>query len=143
MKKLILCLSVFALVFTSCSSDDDSSPAQDQLIGTWNYYKYFENGDELPLEPCESEETIVFSANGDLSFADYIDNAGACEIDEAATGTWANLGSGSYSITIFGFTSTEDITFEGNTFYFEYTDDNGTLTDPSDDIVYREVYIRQ
>jgi len=143
MKKLILCLSVFALVFTSCSSDDDSSPSQDPLIGTWNYYKYFENEVELPLEPCESEETIVFSANGDLSFTDYIDNAGACEIDEATTGTWANLGSGSYSITIFGFTSTEDITFEGNTFYFEYTDDNGTPTDPSDDIVYRDVYIRQ
>jgi hypothetical protein len=128
---------------SSCSSDDDSSSSQDPLIGTWKVFKYFENGVEVPLEPCESEETIVFSANGDLSFTDYIDNAGACEIDEATTGTWANVGSGSYSITIFGFTSTEDITFEGNTFYIEDIDDNGTPADPSDDIVYRDVYMKQ
>ena len=143
MKKLILCLSALAIVFTSCSSDDDSSSSQDPLIGTWKVFKYFENGVEVPLEPCENEETLVFSANGDLSFTDYIDNAGTCEIDESATGTWTNLGSGSYSTTLFGFTSTEEITFEGNTFYIEDNDDNGTPTDPSDDIVYRDVYIKQ
>ena len=143
MKKLILCLSALAFVLTSCSSDDDSSSSQDPLIGTWKVFKYFENGVEVPLEPCENEETLVFTANGDLSITDYIDNAGTCEIDEAAAGTWTNLSSGSYSTTILGETFTVEITFEGNTFYIEDNDDNGTPTDPSDDIVYRDVYIRQ
>ena len=143
MKKLILCLSALAFVLTSCSSDDDSSSSQDPLIGTWKVFKYFENGVEVPLEPCENEETLVFSANGDLSITDYIDNAGACEIDEAASGTWTNISSGSYSTTIFGDTFTVEITFEGNTFYIEDNDDNGTPTDPSDDIVYRDVYMKQ
>lgn len=143
MKKLILCLSALAFVFTSCSSDDDSSSSQDPLIGTWKVFKYFENGVEVPLEPCENEETLVFSANGDLSITDYIDNAGACEIDVATSGTWTNISSGSYSTTIFGDTFTVEITFEGNTFYIEDNDDNGTPTDPSDDIVYRDVYMKQ
>ena len=143
MKKLILLLSVFALVFTSCSSDDDSSSSQDQLIGTWKYYKYFENGVEETLEPCENQDTSVFSANGDFSGSFYIDNAGTCELDETLTGTWNNEGNGSYSITEGGFTDTEQITFESNTFYFEDTWDNGTPADTSDDIVYRDVFIRQ
>lgn len=144
MKKLILLLTAFTFVFTSCSSDDDNTPSQDPLIGAWNYYKYFENGVEEPLDPCETDETFVVLADGTFS-AEYFDEVtvGSCESAGAFNGTWENLGSGTYALTSSGFTDEEDVTFDGNTFYFEDTYDNGTPGDTSDDIVYRDVYIRQ
>jgi len=47
MKKLLL-LFVTALTVMACSSDDDTPPpTQDPIIGTWKYFKYFENGVEM------------------------------------------------------------------------------------------------
>ncbi len=142
MKKLILLLTAFTFVFTSCSSDDDSSSSQDRLIGAWNYYKFFENGVERPLDPCETDETFDVLADGTFSAEYFEDNAGTCELVETNSGTWENLGSGTYSITQSGFTDEQDVTFDGSTFYIEDTDDNGTPADTSDDIVYRDVYIK-
>ena len=143
MKKLILFLSVFALVFTSCSSDDDSGSGQDPFIGTWKYFKYIQNGVEQTLDSCDIEETLVVAANGDYMASFYYEIDGNCELDEAVSGTWQNVGNSSYALTIEGFTYTEQVTFEGNTFYYDYIDDNGTPDDTSDDITEREVYIKQ
>ena len=35
MKKVFLLLSVFALVFASCSSNDDDDASIDPIVGTW------------------------------------------------------------------------------------------------------------
>lgn len=145
MKKIILLLSVFALVLTSCSSDDDddSSSPQDPLVGAWKYYKYLENDVEQVLDLCDIEETLVVTANGIITLTEYEEDAGGCVIDETISGTWENLGSGSYSFTISAGTFVEMVFFQGNTFYFQYVEDNGTPGDTSDDVVEKDVYIRQ
>ncbi|MCF6294413.1 MAG: lipocalin family protein [Flavobacteriaceae bacterium] len=132
MKKLILLFSVFALMLTSCNKDNDT-PSQDSFIGTWTYYKSFENDVEIELSDCDLQDTIQVNADGTFSFSDYDDFAGPCELDFSGTGTWENVGDGNYSTTIDGETSVVNLTFEGNTFYFEEVDE---------DITYREVYIR-
>ena len=133
MKKLILLLSVFALVLTSCSSDDDDS-SQDPFIGTWKYSQYFEDGVEIPLEDCEDLTTVVISSNGTFSTNSYWDFGTGCEVDYTATGTWENLGSGAYSTTESGDTYVQQVGFSGNTMYFEETDGG---------VVYKDVFVRQ
>lgn len=132
MKKLILLLSVFALVFTSCGSDDDSS--QDSFIGTWKYSQYFEDGVEYPLEDCEDLTTIVISSNGTYSVTTYDDLGNGCEVDYTGSGTWDNLGNGTYSTTEDGETYVQQVEFSGNTMSFEEVE-NG--------VTYRDVFIRQ
>ena len=124
----------------ACPSDDDTPPiAQDSIIGTWKLLESFENGAQESLEPCELESTLVFLANGDFSSQFYEEGVqtGDCELDETATGTWANAGN-LYSITIDGDTETEIVTFQGNTFYTEETEIDGGET-----FVYKDVFIKQ
>ena len=144
MKKLILLLSVCTLVFTSCGSDDDASSSQDQIVGTWKYFKYLENGVEQPLEPCETEETTVYSADGTASVVFYdLDANDDCVASFTFSGVWENVGNGSYSFSANGDSVIEELIFDGNTYYYEYIYDNDTPEDTSDDIVERDVYIRQ
>ena len=133
MRKLVLLLSVFALVFTSCSSDDDGG-SQDSFVGTWKYYKYYEDGVEIPLEDCEDLTTLVITSNGAFSTSIYDDIGNGCELEYTATGTWENVGSGLYSTTTEGDTYVQQVEFSGNTMYFEETE-NG--------VTYRDVFIRQ
>lgn len=134
MKKLGLLLIAVAFIFTSCNNDDDSS-SQDPLIGSWNYFKYFENGVEQPLFPCEAEGTLVVSANGTYVFTYFTENVdGDCVQDgDVEVGTWENIGNGNYIMGFEGAQITQQIFFEGNTFYFENVDG---------EITYRDVYIR-
>ncbi|MEZ4793163.1 MAG: lipocalin family protein [Gelidibacter sp.] len=126
MKKIILLLSVCTLMLTSCNKDDDNSSSQDLLIGTWKFYKYFENNIEIPLEACENEQTLGINANGTYTFTDYIEVGNTCEIDEALTGTWRNAGNGVYVLDEETDAFTLSITFEGNTFFYTITYNNGT-----------------
>ena len=143
MKKLILPFSILALVFTSCSSDDDATVStQDQFIGTWSYYKSFENGVEEELTECDEQGTLVISADGVFTSTFYDDYNGPCESDETSIGTWENSGNGNYSITFDGESNIIAIVFEDNTFYTEDVDDYGTPDDTSDDVTYKDVYIR-
>ncbi len=132
MKKLILLFSVFTLILTSCSSDDDTTP-QDPFIGTWTYYKLFENDVEVELSDCTLQDTIQVNANGTIVFSYYEDFNNPCELVGTDNATWENVGAGNYSTTFEGETFVENLTFEGNIFYFE--DIDGEFT-------YREVYIR-
>jgi hypothetical protein len=143
-KNLVL-VCIVALTAMACPSDDDNpGPTQDPLVGTWKYFKYFENGVEQTLDPCDTEETFVYAIDGTAVVTYYdLDGNGACVLDETFNGTWANVGNGNYSFTANGFTDTENIIFEGNTHYFEYVYDNGTPDDTSDDIIERDVYIKQ
>ncbi|MBU2922649.1 lipocalin family protein [Winogradskyella psychrotolerans] len=134
MKKIILLLSVFVLVFTSCSSDDDGG-SQDPFVGTWKYYKYYEDGVELSVEDCDELTTIVVSSNETYTTTIYEDYGSGCELDYVSSGTWDNLGAGLYSTTDEdGGAYVQEIGFEGNTMYFEETDGG---------VVYKDVFIRQ
>ena len=138
MKKLILLLSVFALTFTSCSNDDDSPPpVNTSIVGTWKFFKSFENGVEETLELCDLEQTLMFSENGTLNVTPYEEINGVCEAIGDIDGSWSNENT-IYSITILGMTESQEIIVEGNTFYIETTEGSGT-----NQITYKEVYLRQ
>jgi len=138
MKKLVLLLSVCALMLTSCNSDDDSG-SQDLILGTWTYHKLFIDDVEAQLTACDMQETFVFNENGTYSYAYYELIQGVCELEESDSGTWANDGNSIYTLSINGQTASEDITFEDNMFYFEYAE----IGDPADPVLvtYKEVYI--
>jgi len=128
-----------AFTFTSCGNDDDGGN-QDRLIGIWTLENIFENGIEDPeLTDCDRQETFSFDADGTAENKIYYqeDEDGPCVLDETETGTWENDGDGSYILTSEFGSFSVDITFEGNTFYFEdvYTDEGMTFTD-------RYVYIK-
>jgi hypothetical protein len=139
MKKLILFLSVLVLVVTSCSRNDDSG-SQDSIIGTWTHHKLFINGVEESLTSCEMQETFTFSGNGTVSYKYYEVIQGNCELEESTSGSWTNEGNSIYKLTIEGESSSQELTFENNTFYFEFSD----VINPLDPVfaTYREVYIR-
>ena len=143
MKKLFII--PMALLLFACPSDDDVPQlTQDQVIGTWKYSAYIEDGQAQPLDPCETEETLVFSVNGNfnaMSFEENID--GNCILEYEASGTWVNIGSNNYVLTIDGGDNTEELFFEANTFYLQYIDDYGTPNDTSDDVTVRDVYTKQ
>ena len=138
MKKLSLLLCALSIIFSSCSSDDDSG-SQDPIVGTWTFHQFFEDGVQQSITACEMQETFTFSSNGTTFYEFYEDTQGACELEESINGTWSSEGN-VYTLTVAGESSSEEITFEGNTFYFEYTE----FPDPTDPVpvTYREVYIR-
>ena len=127
MKKLVLLLSVLALVLTSCRSDEDNSNdlSQELLIGTWTYFKTFEDGVEIVLSDCEKQETQVFNTDGTFTITEYDDFDGPCVLDGTFSGTWVNSGDGIYTVTAFGQTFSQAITFEGNTYSVVYAEDDG------------------
>lgn len=143
MKKLLL-LNVIALTVMACPNDDDGNdPNENQFIGTWKYFMYIENDVEETLDPCEDDVTLIVNADGTLSVETFNLIDGNCETEDFQNGTWSNPNGNTYSITTSGETDTNEIVFESNTFYIEYADDNGTPTDTTDDIVSRDVFIRQ
>ena len=139
MKNLILLLSIFMFVFTSCNSDDDAG-SQDPIIGTWTYHKLIIDDVEEPLSACEMQETFIFSSDGTVYYEYFEIIAGNCELEESVTGTWSNNGNGNYTNVVEGSSSSQDVSFEGNTFYFEYSD----ALNPLDPVlvVHREVFIK-
>ena len=140
MKKLLLLLSVFALVLTSCSNDDDddnNDSSQELLIGTWTYYKAFEDGVEIVLSDCEKQETQVFNTDGTFSITEFDDFDGPCVPDGTFSGTWVNSGNGIYTVTAFGQTFSQAITFDGDTYSVVYIEDDGVGM-----IEYIDTYIR-
>jgi len=139
MKKSLLLLSVFAIIFTSCNNDDDSPPPTiDPIIGIWTYHKSFINDVEQILTDCETEATLNFNSNGSYSYAFYEVTSGVCQLEESLSGTWTNAQDGMYTITLEGEATTGPVTFENNTFFIVTTEINQGLA-----IVYKEVYIKQ
>jgi hypothetical protein len=138
MKKLLLLLSVLSLVLTSCSSDDDNNDSsQELLIGTWTYFKAFEDGVEIVLSDCEKQETQVFNIDGTFSITEFDDFDGPCVQDGTFSGTWVNSGNGNYTVTAFGQTFSQAITFDGDTYSVVYLEDDG-----SGIIEYIDTYIK-
>ena len=140
MKKLTLMLCALTFIISSCSSDDDSSSGQDPIIGTWNLHQRFTNDVEEVLTSCQKQETFTFSSDGSAQYEYYEINNENCVLEESFTATWSNEGNNNYDLTAFGETSTQNINFEGNTFYYEFTDSDDDI-DPVFNTI-REVYIK-
>lgn len=135
MKKLILLFSVLALTVSSCSSDDDVATVQESFVGTWKFYKAFEDGIEVMFDACDYEDTVIVDGNGTFISNGYEANVeGGCDLSYTETGTWISLGNSMYSLTSDGETYTEEIKFEENRMYFD---------EVYEDVLYREVYLKQ
>ena len=142
MKSLkLLLLGIFATTFMACPSDDDTPPpTPNTIVGTWKFFKSFENGVEDTLDLCDTEETLIFGLDGEFSGLYYDDLNGTCLLEDTITGTWTRVGS-IYSITTEGETESEEFIFEdSNTFSVEYTE---TDAPGGPSITYKEIYKRQ
>lgn len=133
MKNRILLFSTLIFILIACSSDDNSQSI-DPLIGTWTFYKSFDDDLEISSEFCDLKDTLIVNADGSSSFTVYTsESLDVCKILDSDIGTWENNEDGSYTFVFGEVTSILEITFEGNTFYFE---EDGGLS------IYREVYLR-
>lgn len=115
--------------FMSCTNNSDPV---DQLIGTWTLHQVFTDGIEGTVNDCAKRDLLEVLASGMYNSESYDDGSGTCQLFDTRTGTWENLGSGSYRFMSNGESSTVNITFEGNTFSVIEIDGNTT---------YRDVYI--
>jgi hypothetical protein len=135
MKKIIISI-VFALVsginFTSCSSDDDSTPSA-SIIGKWNYSTMSTtiNGVTSPEidwdgnEPGCPKDYVEFKTGGVLSEGDYLGSN--CELN-TFSGTWSQNGN---TITITEgpiSLSAELVTVTSSMLKFKATESNNGVT---------------
>ena len=133
MKNLALFLCVLTLSLSSCGNDDDgNNSSQDSLIGSWELFQTFINGDEVTLDICELMQTIIVKSDGTFTVESFEDNGSSCVSDGISNGIWENLGNNSYKITSDIGTEDEDaftatFTFENNTFSIELVEGSDTL----------------
>lgn len=151
MKKITLILVAFILAFSSCSKEDDNgNKVIDPLVGTWKSHKYLQNGEEQQLDICSHQDLQIYKEDGTCSLSFFEEVNGNCETvgnNEGVWvyGKWTNDGNNVYSVKWNDEEEsiTRSYTFENNTFHFEYVNDKGTPDDSSDDIIEKEVYIKQ
>ena len=90
MKKVMFLVMVAVMPFISCSSDDDSSGGQDQLVGKWRESKSTEksyvDGEFVETEVTETTDKdyfeVEFKADGTFSefyFESYLSNGDSGE----------------------------------------------------------------
>ena len=138
MKKLLVILCAFALISSSCSSDDDNKPSQDPFIGTWKFLKYVDNGVEEFAKDCDAEETLEISVDGRFRLKQFDEDAnGNCVFDYEESFTWENRGDGNYAITNDDGTFVEQFVFEANFLILTYT-----YIENGEAFIEEEVYVR-
>ncbi|MBZ9629807.1 hypothetical protein LB465_03365 [Salegentibacter sp. LM13S] len=103
MKNLLLLL--LAILFYSCSSEDEPS---NQIVGSWQYQgitEFTEEGETIERDPapCTENTIITFSNNGSFKSVEYTldGGTGACIINEFATSDdlhWEEISDGTYKI---------------------------------------------
>ncbi|WP_299112250.1 lipocalin family protein [uncultured Winogradskyella sp.] len=63
MKKLNLILGILiGIIIFSCSSDDDNSN-QDEIIGVWNLMSIENQGNDITVVDCQTQQNIVYNSN--------------------------------------------------------------------------------
>jgi len=138
-KLLLLCIAAFTLM--ACPAEDDTPPQANEtsIIGTWKFLESFENEVRDENDLCDTEKTLIYTANEDFSSMTYDDEstAGTCELVFSANGTWTKAGN-TLSMTSEDETEIWQIIFIGDTFSYEQTD-----TEDGETIVYRDVFIKQ
>jgi len=126
MKKLMLFIGVFiaAIVFNSCSSNDDNDlQANDKIVGKWRLSELYIDNIDQQVNECEKKMTIEVFDNGTYIEKDYEYNdlLTECMLYDQVNGTWENLGNSTYKMSGLD-TKSVKVTFDGNTFIAEYTE---------------------
>src|SRR5690606_32347369 len=110
MKKAMFLIMVAVMPFISCSSDDDSSGGQDQLVGKWRKSK------EIVKRYVDDE--LIASEDNPASETDYL------EMDLKADGTFTKINSYSYQengeLVVETLTDSGIYTVSGNEIVFLY-----------------------
>ena len=109
MKKIILLLAMFVLIFPfGCSNDNDDEPKQDPIIGDWKTVKeveVYKNGNEEVYFPtaCEAKNRSTFREDGTFSTTGYpeSDDANCEELvgNLYLSGTWVKVANSKYQFT--------------------------------------------
>ena len=77
MKKLLLLLSAFTLLFISCEEEENTNDENNSLEGTWLYTSRTVDGEAREIEECETNDTITFN-NGTFTanygYEEYVYN---------------------------------------------------------------------
>ncbi|AOW20729.1 lipocalin-like domain-containing protein [Urechidicola croceus] len=119
--KLFCGILIGLMIFSSCSSDDDSNSDSTSIVGIWKPIKEVDvcsTGSEetYDFSICEQKSRVTFSSNETLNITDFDDNTGDCLEDYNENGTWSLTGD-NLSVTLNGETN--------NPTFFELT--NNTL----------------
>ena len=133
MKKLLLLLATFTLLFISCEKDDENA----SLENTWKLTSVSEDGESYSLDDCELQSFAIFSGSNFSSTFYYAEETYNTETDEweltgecesaSTTGTYTTSGN---TITIIydEGTSTVNFSISGNTLTISKTETE-TYTD--------------
>ena len=134
MKKTILILTVvFTAFLSSCKKDEETTPTQDPVIGTWKLDRRTSGGVESNLNDCEKTSTAAFTEDT-VTFTWYSEETvggnTSCNQSDITNFTWENLGNSNYKFTE---SSTNEITntiitFGQNTIIIDVSDEEVVLT---------------
>ncbi|GGE40384.1 lipocalin family protein [Psychroflexus planctonicus] len=139
--KLIFGLIFGCLTVLSCSSDDDSPAANDDvIIGEWRLIQIQENDTEIPLQECDNLEAYFF--NEDFSFRaeiyEPVSGEEECTIANFSEGVWGKNSNNQY------FTNTSGTNFPFVAqFSAEQTEMTIVIENPEAGIDERRTYQRQ
>ena len=111
--KLFCGILISLVIFSSCSSDDDSNSNLNPIVGTWKGIKEVDvcstgSEDISNFDSCQQTGRLTFSENGTLNFTQYELINGNCELAVTDTGTWV-IDNSNLTIGIAG--NTIEITF--------------------------------
>ena len=114
---LIVCTGLSAI---SCSNDDSDeikdNTLQEKIIGTWQFHKFIEDGEEVDLGNCVSQSTYKFAENGILTIT-FVQpdefNEEECNTG-TSTGEWEYISGNNFKFTTNGQSGLQEIMFSEN-----------------------------
>lgn len=112
-KTLLFLLALPVLFFTSCSSDDDSTPPIEttSLYGTWNLDYYIQNNDIIENITCNDQITYTFTNTKTYTKTTFAgDTSVNCAVAVIVNGTWENLGENQFRLTPNGSSNNQTLT---------------------------------
>jgi len=127
MKNLLALISLLTLM--SCPpQDDDLSPKNDAIEGSWQYSELFRNGVKVNVDFCDLQIFLFFNSNGNFMRETHSNENPdeACKLDSLKKGSWTNM-ENIYTVVTEDETNVYSVTFENNTFFYEQeVIENGT-----------------
>ena len=121
---LIIGVFITAILFNSCSSSDDNNPQSiDEIVGKWRLSQLYIDNIDQQINECEKKMTLEVFENGTYIEKDYEYNdiLTECMLYDQINCTWERLGNFTYEMSGLD-TKSVKVTFDGNTFIAEYTE---------------------
>ena len=118
MKKLIYSLLTLSILFTISCDDDKKEESVDLIIGTWTLSAVCGFEDENCSGICTDVTAMWFEDEGSFSITFSSDGTGT--VNE---GSFSWSGSGPYTLTVDGESTTINLSGDSITYNFEYEDD--------------------